>query len=62
MDGDPVAIARMYERHAHFLQIEINGLHREHSARYQELMSLRKQVAELEAENVRLKRRRFRLS
>jgi transposase len=57
MDGDPVAIARMYERHAHFLQIEINGLRREHSARYQELMALRKRVAELEVENVRLKRR-----
>jgi len=57
MDGDPVAIARMYEQHAHFLQIEINGLRREHSARYQELMVLRKRVAELEAENVRLKRR-----
>jgi transposase len=57
MDGDPVAIARMYERHAHFLQLEINGLRREHSARYEELKGLRKRLTELEAENVQLKRR-----
>jgi hypothetical protein len=57
MDGDPVAIARMYERHAHFLQLEINGLRREHSARYTELLALRKRVGDLEAENTTLKRR-----
>ena len=57
MDGDPVSIARMYERHAHFLQIEINTLRRDHSARYEELLALRKRMAELEAENVKLKRR-----
>jgi transposase len=57
MDGDPIAIARMYERHAHFLQIEINTLHRDYSEKYEELLALRKRTAELEAENVKLKRR-----
>ena len=57
MDGDPIAIARMHERHAHFLQLEINTLRRDSSARYEELLALRKRVAELESENVTLKRR-----
>lgn len=57
MDGDPYSIARMYERHAHFLRIEINGLRRTHSARWEELLLLRKRVIELETENVRLKQR-----
>jgi transposase len=57
MVGDPVAIARMHERHAHFLQLEINTLRRDNSARYEELKLLRKKVADLEAENTTLKRR-----
>jgi len=57
MDGDAVRMARMHERHAHDLQVAINTLRREFSARYEELMALRKRTAELEAENVKLKQR-----
>ena len=57
MDGDPVAIARMYERHAHFLQIENNTLHRDLSQKYQEALALRKENAALKAENAKLKQR-----
>lgn len=57
MEGDWVGIARMHERHARSLQIELNTLRRDHAGWYQELMSLRKRTAELEAENTTLKRR-----
>jgi transposase len=57
MDGDPVAIARMHERHAHFLQIENNTLHEELSALDADLLALRNENASLKAENAKLKRR-----
>lgn len=55
MDGN--AIARMHERHAHFLQLEINTLRRDHADIYEQARVLRGRVAELEAENTTLKRR-----
>ncbi len=57
MDGDATAIARMYERHAHFLQIENNTLHRELSEKYEETLALREENGALKAENSKLKRR-----
>lgn len=57
MDGDPVAIARMHERHAHFLQIEINALRRDLSARYKDNLALRNENVALKAENTKLKQR-----
>ncbi len=57
MDGNPNAIARMHERHAYFLQVENNTLHRELSAKYEELLSLRNENAALKAENAKLTRR-----
>ena len=57
MDGDPVAMGRMYEQHAHFLQIELNTLHRDLSARYEQNLALRNENAALKAENAKLKRR-----
>ncbi|HVP11618.1 MAG TPA: hypothetical protein VMV94_10570, partial [Phycisphaerae bacterium] len=45
MDGDPIAIARMYEQHARFLQIENNTLHRDLSAKYADCLALRKENA-----------------
>lgn len=57
MDGDPAAIARMYERHADFLQIEVNTLRRDLSGRYRDNLALRKENAALKAENAKLKRR-----
>jgi regulator of replication initiation timing/transposase-like protein len=57
MDGDPRAIARMYERHAHFLQIQCNTLGRQLSLLHGDLSVLRKENAALRKENVLLKRR-----
>jgi transposase len=57
MDGDPVAIARMHERHAHFLQVENNTLHRDLSSKYKEALSLRQENAALKSEKAKLKRR-----
>ena len=57
MDGDPVAIARMHERHAHFLQLEINALHRELSAKSEEALSLRQENAALKSQNAKLQQR-----
>lgn len=57
MDGDPVAIARMHERRAHFMQIELNTLRRDLSSKYAETLSLRKENSALKAENARLKQR-----
>lgn len=55
MDGDPIAIARMHERHAHFLQLELNTLRRDLSTKYEETLSLRQENAALKSENARLK-------
>jgi transposase len=57
MDGDPVAIARMHERHAHFLQLELNTLRQELSDHEEELLSLRQETTALKTENAKLKRR-----
>ena len=57
MDGNAVSIARMHERHAHFLQVENNTLHRDLSAKYEELLSLRQENAALRSENAKLKKR-----
>lgn len=57
MDGDAVTIARMHERHAHFLQLENNTLHRDLSAKYKEVLSLRQENTALKSENAKLKKR-----
>lgn len=57
MDGDPVAIARMYKQHAHFLQLELNTLHRELSAKYEETLSLGQENATLKSENAKFQQR-----
>src|SRR5262249_24468942 len=57
MDGDPRAIARMYERHAHFLQIECNTLGEQISLLEDDLSVLRTENAALHKENALLKRR-----
>ena len=57
MDGDPIAIARMYKERAHWLQLDVNALHRQLSAFAQENNSLRKDNARLLAENARFQRR-----
>ena len=57
MDGDPVAIARMYKQHAHFLQLEINTLHEHLSIRAEETLSLRQENTALRAENAKFKQR-----
>jgi transposase len=57
MDGDPIAIARMYQQHAHFLQMENNALRRDLSMKHAEAIALRKENATLKAENTTLKRR-----
>jgi transposase len=55
MDGNAVAIARMHERHAHFLQVENNTLHRDLSSKYEEVLSLRQENAALKSDNAKLK-------
>lgn len=57
MDGDPVAIARMYERHAHFLQLEVNALRGHLSAEKEDTRSLRQENAALKTENAKLQQR-----
>jgi hypothetical protein len=57
MDGDPVAIARMYEERAHWLQLDVNALGRQLSAFAQENAALRNDNARLRAENARFQRR-----
>src|SRR5438477_4049168 len=57
MDGDPHAIARMYERHAHFLQIECNTLREELSRQDVDIAALRSENGKLRKENALLKRR-----
>ena len=47
----------MYERHAHFLQLEVNALHEELSAKYAEATALQQENAGLRAENARLQQR-----
>src|SRR5262249_10314618 len=57
MDGDPRAIARMYERHAHFLQLQCNGLREELSRQDDDIAELRSENGKLRKENALLKRR-----
>ncbi|MGH9603644.1 MAG: IS66 family transposase [Terriglobales bacterium] len=57
MDGDPRAIARMHQEHAHWLQVENNTLHRDLSAKLVETLALRKENAALREENGKLKKR-----
>jgi hypothetical protein len=57
MDGDPIAIARMYKERAHWLQLDVNALQRQLSAFAQENSSLRKDNTRLLAENARFRRR-----
>jgi hypothetical protein len=51
MDG----ITRMYQEHAHWLQLEINNLRREFCKRGRQIESLQQENAQLRAENARLK-------
>ena len=57
MDGDPVAIARMYERRAHFLRIEINTLYEHHALERADNVALRQENTALKAENAQLRQR-----
>lgn len=57
MDGDPHAIARMYEQRAHFLQLQCNGLREELSLLDDDIATLRKENNALRKENTRLQRR-----
>jgi transposase len=57
MDGDPIAIARMYKERAHWLQLDVNALQRQLSAFAQENTSLRQHNARLLAENARFQQR-----
>lgn len=55
MDGD--GIARMYENHAHWLQVEVNSLREQLTAQADQIESLRRDNAALGTQNVKLKRR-----
>ena len=57
MDGDPASIARMHERHIHFMRIEINSLHRQLSEAHKDVFVLRNRNDALEAENAKLLQR-----
>jgi len=57
MDGHPASIARMHERHIHFMQIEINSLHRQLSEAHKDVFVLRNRNDALEAENAKLLQR-----
>jgi transposase/regulator of replication initiation timing len=57
MDGDPRAIARMHQEHAHWLQVENNTLHRDLSAKVVETLALRQENTALREENATLRKR-----
>lgn len=57
MDGDPVAIARMYKEHAHWLQLDVNASHARVSALVIERDALREERDALRKENAALKQR-----
>ncbi len=57
MDGDSDSIARMYKDLAHWLQVEINTLHRQSGDLWEQVESLRKDKASLRSENTKLKQR-----
>src|SRR5438105_182207 len=57
MDGDWRSIARMYERHAHFLQLQCNGLRDELSQLDDDIAALRTENDKLRKDKARLQRR-----
>ncbi len=57
MDGDPVAIARMYREHAHWLQLDVNALRARISVLREERDALREERDALRKENAALKQR-----
>ena len=57
MDGDSDSIARMYKDRAHWLQVEINTLHRQSGDLWEQVESLRKDKTSLRSENTKLTQR-----